>query len=445
MPLALTSHGPDGRAAPSRKTQLVATVLGNAMEWYDFMVFAFMTPIINRLFFPSSADASPLNSILLTTALFGAGFIMRPVGGIVLGMYGDRKGRKAAMMLGMSIMIVSVILMTFAPTYATAGIAAPIIVLISRLLQGFSVGGEFGTSTAFLIELAPPGKTGFYGSLQIAGQLLAQVFGASLGILLTTAFTPDQMDAGAWRIPFAIGLAIVPITFFMRRNMHESQAFVREVTEEELPGNGSPAHQSIGSFFIGMGMVAASAVSFYVTFGYTVTYAKEVLHIPMHQSFLVQTLAAIVMMLVVPAAGMLSDRFNRKKLLLASLGGYLAVVYPLYVWVGAEPSFQRLLVTQLVMGVLSAIFLGVYCTVLVELYAVRLRATSLAIVNNLAVMVFGGFSQFFVTWLLRITGSPMAPIFYVILGLVIGLVAVAFLPERHSYIAIRTGRHAAHP
>jgi MFS transporter, MHS family, proline/betaine transporter len=174
-------------------------------------------------------------------------------------------------------------------------------------------------------------------------------------------------------------------------------------------------------------MVVASAVSFYVTFGYTVTYAKQVLHLPLAQSFMVQMIAAIVMLIVVPIAGAASDRFDRKRLLLASLGAYLVTLYPLYAWVTAAPSIERLLLTQVIAGVFSATFLGVYCTTLAELYPVRTRATSLAIVNNVAVLIFGGFAQFFVTGLIKLTGSPLAPVFYVMIGLTLGLVSVIFM------------------
>jgi MFS family permease len=333
------------------------------------------------------------------------------------------------MTLGMFLMAVSVLMITFAPTYASAGVAAPLIVLIARLLQGFSVGGEFGTSTAFLIELAPPGRTGFFGSWQMTGQLMATVLGAALGMLVTQVFTPEQQAAGAWRIPFAVGLVIVPIALYMRRNVMESDAFTQVLTRAKSRSTtmGADLRQPGLNYLIGMGMVVASAVSFYVTFGYTVTYAKQVLKLPLAQSFMVQMIAAIVMLIVVPIAGAASDRFDRKRLLLVSLGAYLVTLYPLYTWVTAAPSIERLLLTQVVAGVFSATFLGVYCTTLAELYPVRLRATSLAIVNNVAVLIFGGFAQFFVTWLIKLTGSPLAPVMYVMIGLTLGFISVLFL------------------
>jgi len=307
---------------------------------------------------------------------------------------------------------------------------APLIVLLARLLQGFSVGGEFGTSTAYLIEAAPPGRTGFHGSWQIAGQLMANVLGAVLGVALTLTFTQEQLAAGAWRIPFFVGLVIVPILLYMRASVIEPEASRRSMATVHKENFIAALKNPGRNFLIGMGMVVASAVSFYVTFGYTVTYAKEVLKLPLMQSFLVQMIAAIVMVIVVPIAGAISDRYPRKPLLLVSLIGYLVSLYPLYAWVISEPSIAKLLIAQVVIGFFSAFFLGVYCTTLVELFPIRVRSTALAIVNNVAVLVFGGFAQFFVTWLIALTGSPLAPIFYVMIGVGLGLIAViAMRPE----------------
>ncbi|MGC2778662.1 MAG: citrate-proton symporter [Bradyrhizobium sp.] len=408
------------------RTAMVAAIAGNAMEWYDFTVFALMTPVIKTLFFPvdPKVPGSEINALLLTTALFGTGFFMRPVGGLVLGYVGDRHGRKAAMTLGMALMGLSVALLALTPTYATAGFAAPFIVLIARLLQGFSVGGEFGTSTAYLIEAAPPGRTGLFGSWQIAGQLMANALGATLGAAITMIFTQEQINAGAWRIPFIVGLLIVPILFVMRTKLVEPEPFIRVKSASHGDRFAAALKHPGRNYLIGMGMVVASAVSFYVTFGYTVTYAKEVLKLPLMQSFLVQLIAAVVMTIVVPIAGAVSDRYPRKPLLLVSLAGYFLLLYPLYAWVIAAPSIGRLLVCQVVIGCFSAFFLGVYCTTLVELFPVRVRSTSLSIVNNVAVLISGGFAQFFVTWLIALTHSPLAPIFYVMIGVGLGLIAV---------------------
>lgn len=427
---------------PGLKPVIVAAVLANAMEWFDFTIFAAMTPLISKLFFPAApADSgASLNAILLTTALFGAGFFMRPVGGVLLGLYGDKYGRKSAMTLGMGIMALAAAIMTFAPTYATAGIAAPLLMLAARLLQGFSIGGEFGTSTAFLIELAPPRRSGFYGSWQMSGQLMSTMLGAALGVLVTQVFTPEQQIAGGWRLPFAVGLLIAPLTVYLRRHATETYARIH-ATPHARSADASAVKRGLSDYLIGMGMVVASTVTFYVTFGYTVTYAKQVLKLPVSESFMVQMIAAIVMLIVTPIAGALSDRHDRKTLLVGSLAAYLIAIYPLYAWVVAAPSVSRLLVAQIVIGVISATFLGVYCTTLAEMFPRRSRATSLAVVNNVVVLIFGGFAQTFVTWLIALTGSPLAPVLYVMIGIALSLIAVLALKPGH----FAQGRASAAP
>jgi MFS transporter, MHS family, proline/betaine transporter len=215
----------------------------------------------------------------------------------------------------------------------------------------------------------------------------------------------------------------------MRAKLIETDAFrIEQAATHEKRFAAALAHPG-RNYLIGMGMVVASAVSFYVTFGYTVTYAKEVLKLPLLQSFLVQMIAAIVMVIVVPIAGAVSDRWPRKPLLLLSLIFYLVLLYPLYSWVTAAPSIEKLLVCQVVIGFFSAVFLGVYCTTLVELFPIWIRSTSLSIVNNVAVLIFGGFAQFFVTWLIALSGSPLAPIFYVMIGVALGLISVIAMRE----------------
>ena len=203
---------PSTQPAP-KPMQIAGAVIGNAFEWYDFIVFGFFTAIISRLFFPTESQYA---SLLLTTATFGVGFFMRPVGGVLLGIYADRMGRKAALLLIIVLMTVAIALIAFAPTYAVAGVAAPLIIVVARLLQGFATGGEFASATAFLIESAPPHRRGFYGSWQMVGQGLAVLTGAVLGALLTRVLAPEALDGWGWRVPFLFGLAIGPVGLFIR-------------------------------------------------------------------------------------------------------------------------------------------------------------------------------------------------------------------------------------
>ena len=424
-------------SAVSKKKSILAAVIGNALEWYDFLAFAFMTPIVAKLFFPSN-PADPdnnINQILLTTAVFGVGFFMRPVGGIVLGLYGDRKGRKAAMVMVTGLMAVAIALITFAPTYAAVGIAAPLFIVLARLLQGFAAGGEFGTSTALLIEMAPPGKRGFYGSWQMTGQMMALLLGAAAGTLITEIFTQEQIMAWAWRLPFAFGLLIVPVAIYIRRNVEEPEAFVKMKAAQAA---GTVKEATLGEMLknhmretlVGMGLVVTLTVSIYITFTYLTTFSTVTLKLPLRDTFLVQMASAAFMIVLMPLWGAWSDRVGRRPLMIGSLIGYLLVLYPAYSWLTSEPSIARLLVAQLSICVFVSVYFGVFSTVIAELFPANVRSLGMSLAYNIAVMIFGGFAQFIVTWLIRATGSPMAPAYYVMFGVMVGLVAAFFIRDR---------------
>ncbi|MDQ2140445.1 MFS transporter [Alcaligenaceae bacterium A4P071] len=423
------------QAVPKRN--ILAAVIGNALEWYDFLVFAFMTPIVAKLFFPSNpADPSDnINQILLTTAVFGVGFFMRPVGGIILGLYGDRKGRKAAMVMVTGLMAVAIALITLAPTYAAVGLLAPMFIVMARLLQGFAAGGEFGTSTALLIELAPAGKRGFYGSWQMTGQMTALLLGAAVGTLITDIFTQQELMDWAWRLPFAFGLLIVPVAIYIRRNVEEPEAF-KQLKAAQAAGT----VKQIGVLemlrtyrretLVGMGLVVTCTVSIYITFTYLVTFSTVTLKLPLHDTFLVQMAGAALMVVLMPFMGAWSDRIGRRPLLIGSLLGYMVVLLPLYAWLTNEPSISKLLIVQVIISLFVAAFFGVFSTVMAEMFPANVRSVGMSMAYNVAVMIFGGFAQFIVTWLIRTTGSPMSPAYYVMFGVALGLVAAFFVRER---------------
>ena len=416
--------------------RIAAAIFGNAFEWYDFTIYAYMTPIISSLFFPVDPHdpATQINAVLATTAVFGVGFFMRPVGGVVLGVIGDKYGRRTGMVAGMALMAVATLIMTLAPTYATAGLLAPAIIVVSRLLQGFSLGGQFGTSTAFLIEMAPPGRSGIYGSWQMVGQVASLAVGTAFGVVLTQVFTAEQLAAGAWRIPFAFGLVIVPVTWYIRRYLEETRAFVAAQKQRAAAAKASAWgwSASFRHLLVSIGMIAASAVSFYAVYGYTVTYAKTVLHLPVNGAFLAELAAACLMLLTIPAGGLLCDRYDssRKQMLVGFLAIYFLMMYPAYAWLSGAPTIPKLLIVQLAISVVSGLFLGVYCTTMSELFPARIRSTGLSIANNVSVLIFGGFAQFFLTWIFKLTGSQIAPVYYVMGGIALGLIAALFMPAR---------------
>jgi len=411
-----------------RTSQIVAAVIGNALEWYDFVVYGFLTVIIARLFFPAQNEYA---SLLLTMATFGVGFFMRPVGGIVIGLYADRKGRKAALQLIIGLMTLAMAMIAFAPPYAAIGMAAPLLMLLARLLQGFATGGEFASATTFLVESAPSHRRGFYGSLQMVGQSLAALCGAVAGTLITRGLAPEQIDAWGWRLPFLFGLIIGPVGLYIRSYLHETDAFlesrragaVRNPLRTVLAQNGR-------GLAVTFGLVICGTISYYVVLVYMPTFAKTQLGMPLTDAFVAQVIGLICLTVTIPLCGALCDRVGRRPLLLAATVAYFVLLYPLFVWVYASPSFGRLAFMQGILCTLVGVYFGPISTAIAEQFPTGVRSTGLAIAYNFAVMLFGGFAQFIVTWLIRETGSPLAPAYYVMFGAVVGFVASLFLVER---------------
>ena len=417
-------------SAQSKATplQIAAAVIGNAFEWYDFIVFGFFTAIIARLFFPTQSQYAAL---LLTTATFGVGFFMRPVGGILLGIFADRRGRKPALLLIIILMTVAIALIAFAPTYAAIGFAAPLIIVLARLLQGFATGGEFASATSFLIESAPADRRGFYGSWQMVGQGLASLTGSLFGAVLTRALTPEALDSWGWRVPFIFGLLIGPVGLYIRGYLDETEAFLesrRSAAGRQGIGTSLASHAR--ATVVCMGIVVAGTIGTYVVLLYMPTFARNELHLPLDQAFLAQAIGLAWMIIIIPLFGILSDYIGRKPILIGAMVLSLAATYPFFYWVNADPSFSRFLIMQLVLCSIIGAANGPASTALAEQFPAGVRSTGLAIAYNVAVMSFGGFAQFFVTWLIKATGSPIAPAFYVTFGAACGLVAALFLKER---------------
>ena len=410
--------------------QVAAAVIGNALEWYDFIVFGFFAVVIARLFFPAESQYA---SLLLTTATFGVGFFMRPVGGILLGIYADRHGRKASLLLIIGLMTLAIAMIGFAPTYAAIGIAAPLLIVLARLLQGFSAGGEFASCTSFLIESAPARHRGFYGSWQMVGQGLAVLTGALLGTFITRIFTPEALDSWGWRVPFLFGLVIGPLGLYVRRRLDETGAFLaarRGAGQQQALGAALAAH--VRPVLATFGIVVSGTIFFYVILLYMPTFARTQLHLPLDQAFSAQAISLACMIVLIPIFGALSDHIGRKPIMISALILYFVSIYPLFSWMYANPSFTSLLITQVALCCLMGAFSGPISTALAEQFPAHVRSTGLGTAYNMAVMLFGGFAPFFVTWLIQTTGLPVAPAFYVMFGAAAGLFASLLLKERAS-------------
>jgi MHS family proline/betaine transporter-like MFS transporter len=410
------------------KRQILAAVIGNALEWYDFVVYGFLTVIISRLFFPSDSEYT---SLLLAMATFGVGFFMRPVGGILIGMYADRKGRKAALQLIILLMTISIAMIAFAPTYAAIGAAAPLLIVLARLLQGMATGGEFASATSFLVESAPPGRRGFYGSLQMVGQSVAALAGAAAGMLITQGLTPEQIDSWGWRLPFIFGLLIGPVGLWIRRHLNETEAFIEASQSTDAPvGLMTLWRDYRRSIAVSFGLVVSGTIMYYVVLIYMPTYAKTQLGIPLGEAFIAQVAGLLCLTIGTPFFGILSDRIGRRPVLMLACSLYFVLPYPLFSWLQADPGLFRLAIMQIVLCSAVAVGFGAISTALAEQFPVRMRSTGLALAYNFAVMLFGGFAQLIVTWLINVTGTPLAPAYYVMFGAVVGLSGAYFLTER---------------
>jgi MFS transporter, MHS family, proline/betaine transporter len=298
-------------------------------------------------------------------------------------------------------------------------------------VQGFSAGGEFASATAFLTESAPATRRGLYGSWQMVGQGLAVLLGAILGTLLTRSLTPETLDSWGWRIPFLFGLIIGPVGLYIRRKLDETSAFLQ--SNRSLAGQqgaGSVLMSHVKEMLACLGMVVSGTISFYVILIYIPTFARTQLHLPLDQAFLAQSIGLACEVVLIPICGVLSDFVGRKPVMITALVLDLLVTYPLFSWVSASPSFGALLTMQIILCSLFGVFNGPISTALAEQFPTRVRSTALAIAYNIAVMLFGGFAQFFVTWLIQATGTPIAPAYYLMFGAAVGLLAAFFLKER---------------
>lgn len=410
------------------KKNIAAIVIGNALEWYDFVVYSFMTVVIAKLFFPAEHMAS---SILAATATFGVAFCMRPLGGIVLGIYADRYGRKSAITLVIGIMTVALLMITLTPTYRQAGVIAPVIMVLARLLQGFSAGGEFGVSTSLLLELSPENQRGYYVSYQMVGQMVAMFLGAALGIYIADSFSLEQIYRYAWRIPFAIGLIIAPVGMYIRSHLTETNTAI-ENPRSAVNRKGYFLKQMRMHFrqiLIAMGLVVGGTVAIYVNISYMPTYVSIYLQQPIEYAFIAIGVAILLMITFIPFFGGLSDSIGRKPVLLTSVSLYLLVIYPLFNWLVANPYLPVLITVEVVCCLILAAFFGVFAVIVAELFPLSIRSSGLGVSYNVTVMLFGGFAQFIVTWLIEASGKPIAITYYLLSAVMICLIAALFYSE----------------
>lgn len=410
------------------KRSVLAVVIGNALEWYDFTIYSMLTVFIAKQFFPRTDEAA---SLLLATATFGIAFCVRPFGGILLGIYADWYGRKAAMTAIIMLMTIATLMFVIVPTYEQIGVLAPLVVVLARILQGFSAGGEFGTSTALLTELAPRAQRGFYCAWQMVGQTLAIVLGALISWLLLDYLDSAIMMSWGWRVPFMFGLCIAPVGYYIRK--HLDATHVDDVLQKKKPKSvvkfGTEMLQHTKQFLLASGFVAGGTAATYLNLTHMPTYMHEYLHYPLQISYEILFVCTLVLMLFILISGYLSDLIGRKPILLFSTVSYLLLIYPLYAWLHQVHSIYLLFVVQLLTSILLGLYFGVFAVVIAELFPREIRSTGLSISYNLTVMLCGGFAQFFVTLLIAKLGTSMVMIYYLIAAMGLSVIAALFYRE----------------
>ncbi|HKJ02423.1 MAG TPA: MFS transporter, partial [Longimicrobiales bacterium] len=340
-------------AAQSRRA-VTAAVVGNVLEWYDFAVYSFLAGIIGRTFFPSG---DPSAELLASFAVFGVGFLARPLGGVVIGRIGDVKGRKVALLITIFLMASGTVLMGVAPSYAAVGVAGPAVIVVARLLQGFSAGGEWGGSTAFIVEWAPDGRRGWYGSFQQMSVAAGLLLGSGTAAILSSALPPDSMEAWGWRVPFLLGGLLGPVGLWMRRTLEETPAYreARAVPEAPRPPGTSGPVALAGRAF---GFTVLWTVSYYIFLNYMPSFTERYASLSRTQALWSNTVGLLVLVGVIPLWGRLSDRVGRRPLLLTCCAAFVVLPWPVATFLASGPSFGAIVALQVFMAVVIALFSG---------------------------------------------------------------------------------------
>lgn len=422
--MTLAIDHPHARVPKSRI--IAACTIGNALEFFDFVVFSFFARTIGALFFPSQ---DPTAQLLLAFATYGVGFLVRPLGGVVLGAYADRKGRKKATVLTLMLMALGTGMIGLAPVYATAGVLGAIIVVLGRLIQGFSAGGEVGASTTLLAEYAPKEQRGFFGSWQLASQGIAVLAAAGAALAVTTYLTPAQVSDWGWRVPFLLGVMIVPIGLWLRAALEETHANEEHERTRQVSSLRLAFREHLGKIIAGVALIIGGTAANAVIVLYMATYAVTQLKLAPSVGLMAGVTAGLVTFLVAPIGGALSDAVGRKTVAAVSYSLILLLIYPAFLYLNANPTVTTLLTMVAFLGALNALGGATIIITLAEIFPVEVRATGMSLVYALGVAIFGGFGQFIVTWLISATGSPIAPAYYVMACAMATLVGLTAIPE----------------
>jgi MHS family proline/betaine transporter-like MFS transporter len=423
MPIDAAIHGA-GEARPPLSRVVVAATVGNVLEWFDFLVYGFFAVTIAEVFFPAGNAAI---SLLITFGAFGLSYVVRPLGAVFIGNYTDKHGRKAGLTLSIALMTIGTVLMLVTPGYATIGLAAPVIITIARLLQGFSVGGEFGSAVAFLVEHGGE-RRGYSASWQWASTGIISIIVSLFGVTLTTLLTHQQLVDWGWRIPYLFGLLVGPAGLYIRARMSETQEFIDAEKPSTVP-IGELLRRHPVPVLLALGISIISNSSYYLLL-YIPTYGIKQLHLPAYTGFVATLVGGIILAVFSLVAGHWSDKTPRPRIMLWMGVLFLVTSYPVFWLMVAYPSLAACVFAVGWLNLVKAGYSGVLPSLLSEQFPVETRAVGVAFSYSISVTIFGGFAPFVATWLIKQTGDSLSPSYYLMATALLSIIALLAIQAR---------------
>ena len=422
-----------GRAAPSETTLrrvIVAAVIGNVLEWFDFVIYGFLAVTISQVFFPAK---TPTVSLLVTFGAFGLAYLVRPLGAIFVGSYTDRHGRRAGLTLSIALMTVGTTLMAVTPGYASIGLAAPVLITLARLLQGFSVGGEFGSSVAFLSEHGFS-RRGFSASWQFAVAGGITVLASLFGLALTTLLSHEQLLSWGWRLPYFFGMLVGPAGLYIRWRLSETPEFLEAEKPESMPIRELLTRHPL-AVVLALGASIISNSSFYILL-YIPTFGQKQLHLPAYTGFIATLIGGVVLAVGCPIFGHWSDKMARPRIMVATGWLFLFTSYPAFYLMQSWPTLAACIIAVCWLQLLKAGYSGVLPSLLGELFPVETRAIGVSLSFSTAVTIFGGFAPFIATWLIAVTGDKLSPSYYLMATALLSVAALLVIQRRSAPVAL---------